>query len=287
MVEPGGRSDQVDSSIERRRAVRVGIWLTALLGAYLLSIPVAPLTLPEGTVPALSGRANILDYASEDGWGSWGNQHDDYRGAPAHDHEAHEHFAWSELGLYHATVYAIGDLNCHQRSERSWTLGGNQLPVDARVSGIVLGGTIAGLTWLALGGNRWTTTDTFLSIVPLRISEPAYRRGYRSRLAWLTGLGLTLPLALDGGIQLVTSYESSNVKRLVTGVLFGFGVLWWFAANLTARPRDYSGGAAEVELPAGARLVPLSGDAADVPTAQAQVHDAPAAQRPQGGGRAL
>lgn len=46
---------------------------------------------------------------------------------------------------------------------------------------------------------------------------------------------LLLPLIVDGLIQLCSSYESTNMKRLITGMMFGV-----FFVNLLLRLiRDY------------------------------------------------
>ncbi len=42
-----------------------------------------------------------------------------------------------------------------------------------------------------------------------------------------------LPLILDGTIQLFTNYESTNVKRLITGFLFGIGFCSIIAQTIT------------------------------------------------------
>ena len=34
-----------------------------------------------------------------------------------------------------------------------------------------------------------------------------------------------LPLVLDGGIQRLTRYESGNIRRLLTGMLFGYALV--------------------------------------------------------------
>lgn len=36
---------------------------------------------------------------------------------------------------------------------------------------------------------------------------------------------LMLPLVLDGVIQLKTAYESTNLRRFLTGVLFGYALI--------------------------------------------------------------
>ncbi len=46
---------------------------------------------------------------------------------------------------------------------------------------------------------------------------------------WLPPLWLTLvlmaPMVIDGMVQLKTAYESTNLRRLVTGLLFGWGLV--------------------------------------------------------------
>ncbi len=45
--------------------------------------------------------------------------------------------------------------------------------------------------------------------------------------AWAAGL-MMVPLIVDGFCQMLTPYESTNLRRLLTGILFGYG----FAALL-------------------------------------------------------
>lgn len=39
---------------------------------------------------------------------------------------------------------------------------------------------------------------------------------------------MTLPLIIDGGVQRLTSYESTNLRRLFTGILFGIALIFLF-----------------------------------------------------------
>ncbi|MEC7686697.1 MAG: hypothetical protein VYB47_03935, partial [Candidatus Thermoplasmatota archaeon] len=88
----------------RERERRVARNIAAVVGAYLLLCFLAPLLMPEGTVPELSGRANAFDYASEE---SWGNQDHGEDAKLGHDQSAHGGtFAWSELNPLWAFVYA-------------------------------------------------------------------------------------------------------------------------------------------------------------------------------------
>ena len=94
-------------------------------------------------------------------------------------------------------VYSIGDRLCHQRSDRSFFLNGNQMPFCARCTGIWLGLTI---------GLGMSIRYIF------RLSE---------RLILLIFIGI-LPLAVDGTIQLFGLWKSNNILRISTGVLAGF-----------------------------------------------------------------
>ncbi len=90
-------------------------------------------------------------------------------------------------------VYWIGDGECHTISERSFYINGNQMPFCARDTGLFLG--------LLLGFAP-------LLFVRYRINP------------FLALIGL-VPMGIDGGLQLVTSYESNNLLRLATGLIGG------------------------------------------------------------------
>ena len=83
---------------------------------------------------------------------------------------------------------------CHQIPERSFFIKGFQLPVCARCTGIILG-EILFILFIAFG----------------------------LRFQVLLGFIFIVPLILDGTIQYFTKYLSNNCKRLITGLLFGFG----------------------------------------------------------------
>lgn len=85
---------------------------------------------------------------------------------------------------------------CHQMAERSFFIKGYQLPACARCTGLIIGECVSIL----------------LFITDLRLSS-------------LFNILLLIPLSLDGIIQYKTAYESNNVKRLTTGILFGFGFI--------------------------------------------------------------
>jgi uncharacterized membrane protein len=234
------------------RAQRVGTMLCCISLGLLLAMVVAPLTLPSGTVPPLGARANAIDYATLDGPLSYGNQrHLDHSTQQVVEPE--EGFAWSDLPLAHALIYAFGDLNCHMLSERSWTVNGNQMPMCVRDLGILSGLALAGVVLRRRLVNRWTITDTSLSVLPTSWQDTIYARQKRRFAFFGLGTLCIVPLGLDGFVQLLTSYESTAWLRLVTGLPFGFGLGVLMGAMLSARPGELSS-LASVSLPGGARF---------------------------------
>ena len=234
---------------------KVGMWVFYICGFLFVSFFVAPLILPEGTVTDISGRANAFDFATKDGFGSSGNS---VQASAPHTHEDgtihyHSQFAWMELDPYTGFIYAFGDLNCHNKHERSWEINGNQMPVCTRDVGIFFGLAIGGLVFSRKGYNRWTIKDTCLSLIPDKLLEKIYRANYRT-LSWLGfGILLCVPLMIDGFTQLLTDYESNNLARILTGAPFGFGLAILISSMYSARPVKFET-ASQVILPGGAKF---------------------------------
>jgi len=239
----------------RDRERKVGKWVTGIMGFYCISMFLVPLLMPTGSVPELSGRANGFDYATEN---SWGNMEHPDGGAMGHNQSAHGGtFAWSELNPYFAFIYAFGDLNCHQKHERSWTINGNQMPVCARDVGIFFGLALGGWWFSRKGLNRWTMRDSFLTLFPDDIIAPLYTKDRRLMAMFTIGVLFCLPVVLDGGIQAISAYESVNPLRLATGIPFGFIIGWYLCASISSKPIDFRLDPTRVHLPKGARLAPL------------------------------
>ncbi|MEC7503984.1 MAG: hypothetical protein VX524_01785, partial [Candidatus Thermoplasmatota archaeon] len=59
---------------DRLREAKIGRWVLGVCGFLLVSFFIAPMTLETGSVGPLQGRANAIDFYSEDGFGSYGNQ---------------------------------------------------------------------------------------------------------------------------------------------------------------------------------------------------------------------
>ena len=238
---------------DRGHELKISMILGGFTAGYLILCFLAPLSLPTGSVPELSGRANAIDYAFED---SWGNGENGEGADIGHDQSKHGGaFAWSELNPLWAFTYAFGDLNCHQKHERSWEINGNQMPVCTRDIGIFTGFSIGCLIFGLRGFNRWTIRDTFLSVFSDSRIQGVYERDLRIIvMIVILGIGV-MPMAIDGFTQLlVDSYESNNPLRIATGFFSGLVAGWWFCSAFTARPKFFKGMEA-VLLPANSRLV--------------------------------
>lgn len=83
---------------------------------------------------------------------------------------------------------------CHQMPTRSFFVKGYQFPLCARCTGIALGHLTA------------------------LLFAPFYTFKIKIFI-------LILPLAIDGTIQYITNYESNNLKRVITGFLYGFAFM--------------------------------------------------------------
>jgi uncharacterized membrane protein len=114
------------------------------------------------------------------------------------------------LGPLPHAVYWLGDAECHQLANRSYYLNGNQMPFCSRDVGLFLG--------LVVG---------FFTATFVRWKIPPF----------LVLLGL-VPIAIDGGLQQVTSYESTNSLRIVTGLVAGLVLAMLFAHFLFVIDED-------------------------------------------------
>lgn len=104
--------------------------------------------------------------------------------------------------------------NCHQMFQRSLIFGGYEMPFCARDTGIYVGCLVGAV--LPFANRR----------LPRRLSSP-----------WVCAL-LMAPLAVDGVSQTILDMrESTNLLRVVTGLLFGFGMVYVFSARIVERSR--------------------------------------------------
>lgn len=93
-------------------------------------------------------------------------------------------------------IYSVGDRLCHQKSERSFYLNDNQMPFCSRCTGIWLG--------LAIGLG-------FMFFYKIELDN---------KFLFLILIGLA-PLGFDGVGQLLGFWESTNIIRVITGLLAG------------------------------------------------------------------
>lgn len=101
-----------------------------------------------------------------------------------------------QLNFPSKVIYSIGDRLCHQKPERSLFINGNQMPFCSRCTaiwvGIILGLVIELLLIIQL--NEKILLYILLSLVPIGI---------------------------DGTGQLLGLWESTNIVRIITGLLIG------------------------------------------------------------------
>ncbi len=83
--------------LERLREKKVGFLVASFTGGYIILLFITPMILTTDSVPELSGRANRIDYATEDGWGSWGNNNHGENTELGHNQEDSGLFSWTEL----------------------------------------------------------------------------------------------------------------------------------------------------------------------------------------------
>lgn len=90
---------------------------------------------------------------------------------------------------------------CHQRDDRSFHLYGEKMACCERCAAIYAGMALFGLLFLIA-------------------------RGRIARLGWRGFALAALPMAIDGLTQLIGLRESSTLLRVLTGALFGIGLVW-------------------------------------------------------------
>jgi uncharacterized membrane protein len=139
-----------------------------LFSIWILLQFLAPLFLPDGSVSDLSGIIAVSDNEKN----------------------------IEEMSFPWNIVYSAGDRLCHQKTERSFFINGNQMPFCSRCTALWLG--------LAIGLG-------FMVFYQIKLDE---------RFLYFIVLGF-LPIAIDGVGQLFGFWESSNSIRVITGLLAG------------------------------------------------------------------
>lgn len=93
-------------------------------------------------------------------------------------------------------VYAIGDRLCHQRADRSFFINENQMPFCSRCTAIFFGISIGLL---------------IISLLNVPLDE---------RFIFIIILSM-VPIGIDGLGQLFGFWESTNLIRVITGLIIG------------------------------------------------------------------
>ena len=130
--------------------------------------------------------------------------------------------AWMGEKNISGFIYWLYSFSCHQKASRSFFVCDHQYGFCARC------------TFL------WFTTflSSFFVFYP-----PKFLNLKITSIPWQLGIALALPLALDGGIQLISSivsiftgnepfYESTNSIRAITGIFFGLGLGFYLFPRL-------------------------------------------------------
>jgi uncharacterized membrane protein len=86
-------------------------------------------------------------------------------------------------------------LGCHQRPDRSFFLNGYQMPVCARCTGVIIG---------------------YLLAIPLF---------FLYSFSWVITLAGCGSMLLDWGLQAMKIKESTNIRRLISGLSGGYGLM--------------------------------------------------------------
>lgn len=86
-----------------------------------------------------------------------------------------------------------GTLGCHQMPERSFFIKGYQFPVCARCAGVIISAIIATIVF------------------------------FKKKLSIKLSIALSSVMLIDWGIQYLGIKQSTNKRRLITGLIGGFG----------------------------------------------------------------
>ena len=92
---------------------------------------------------------------------------------------------------------------CHQKPERSFRYHGKQFPLCARCTGELTGILICAILF-------WFWHPSLIISVIMMI-----------------------PMLIDGFTQRLTTYESTNIRRFITGFLFGIGLTSLFLLSVS------------------------------------------------------
>jgi uncharacterized membrane protein len=164
-----------------------------LFSLWFISLFIAPSVIPPNTIQDLDGHSTIINHNDK----------------------------WENLSIYPRIIYTIGDFLCHQKDNRCFEINNNQMPVCVRCFAVYLGFIIALFFTLSIS-NSLSKNDYLLKVIPYNLREKLEKKfGIKYLPLILIGVFL-IPVAIDGGLQLFTSYESVNILRILSGFPAGF-----------------------------------------------------------------
>lgn len=116
-----------------------------------------------------------------------------------------------KMNPFAASIYFLGDMFCTEISGHSYYLNGNQMPFCARCTSIFIGLVVGMLIAIVFDPK----VNIFLIVLAF------------------------IPILIDGGLQLLTSYQSTNPLRVITGLLAGVAVSLYlsYVANIALTPK--------------------------------------------------
>lgn len=152
----------------RERLSKILIIFFVIFLAWALMQFLTPLFLPSNSISDLTGSVGVLDNEN----------------------------SINRMSFPANFIYSAGDRMCHQKSERSFYLNGNQMPFCSRCTAIWLG--------LAIGLG----------------SMLLYKIELDERFLFVILIGL-VPIGIDGIGQRLGFWESTNLIRSITGILTG------------------------------------------------------------------
>lgn len=174
-------------------------WSRALFAVLVVNVVwtaslfLCPYMVPPGSFADQMGGANLVDHAD----------------------------IWETFPLYARAIYTIGDAQCHQIYFRSFSLNGNQMPIDQRMTAMYLFANL-GVVATMFARASTSTGQVMLNALPEFLRRRLWRYGPERGGAILLAIGL-VPMAIDGFTQLfrVFNYESAPFARVLTGGLAG------------------------------------------------------------------
>jgi uncharacterized membrane protein len=150
-----------------------------------------------------------------------------------------------------SAIYVAYRVTCHQLPHRSWFIAGRDTHYDWDTVSAYMGFSADDreiqafhkpirdpeLGYQVAYCQRDTATWMTLWAAAVAYAAVRHRRRIKALPIWAYLLAL-VPLAVDGGIQMLGIHESTPLNRTVTGALFGGATAWLILPMLDSGMRD-------------------------------------------------